>query len=365
MENLLQDILQSIFSLCTPYERVLLSRVCKQFQELIGLEVYHSYYLYSLEWLTPETPLDKRFLNLIARKTYKAGKLDLQTVTILEARGHNLSEIRIRMGDYVSLADDDDCDEDYHSNYSKTNNLLSEDGFNSSNHNNDYSETNDLLIEGWFSSSNSKHDDCDICNYNDCDYDDCDYDVCCDNSHPNFSKTNKLLGCIYYNGYKSLFEGNKHDEIFDEMNKENHFTNWLYHLTYKSDAITTAMCLTQVRDIEQHLEFLLHKAVQFVWVDNAESLSVILKFTKPRLGYFPFKGFLHIIYVQICARDAVKCYLEITKNYDIAMDGIAEIFHSKGILGFCESEKYSFWTPITRMVLDKYQLIRDPFICHS
>lgn len=93
----MDDILISIFLRCSAYDRMMLSRTCKQFSLLLP-NAYHKYYLYSLEWLTPETPIDKRFLNLIARKTYKAGKLDLETVEILESRGHSMVETRTRMG---------------------------------------------------------------------------------------------------------------------------------------------------------------------------------------------------------------------------------------------------------------------------
>lgn len=60
MDILPRELYTYIFSFCDPYSRIAISKACKKFKSITGENIYRDYYLYSLEWLTPETGLAKR-----------------------------------------------------------------------------------------------------------------------------------------------------------------------------------------------------------------------------------------------------------------------------------------------------------------
>lgn len=123
---------------------------------------------------------------------------------------------------------------------------------------------------------------------------------------------------------------NKHDELRKVVSRY----DMIGFLTYNSDAITTAICLTQIHTIDDRIfNILSYIASKFIWVDNGESLDVILKFLKPRVSEYYTLEFILLNTFRCYNRDAVNCYLVINKYYDTStMNIYAEIYEAKGIL---------------------------------
>jgi len=300
--NLLDEAVTLILSECSGLDLIHASQVNRQLQKCANeiarnvhgaKDVYHSYYLYSLNYLTRHTPLDKRCFAHIARKTCKAGRLSLEDLEYFEQKYSSSEDIKVK---YTLLE-------------MRRRLLRLEKDTGRVFDSRDPENPKIFLCEEWY-----------------------------------FLRTNFHRGVELEARY-----GEIHPSL----------------LFYSSDARMTALVLAASRDIEKDLTGLTMTAVRFVWVDNAESLEVILKYMKSRIEEKIYNGILAVATYFTAFRDAVKCYLLLRKIFKedmtIMMEIIACLCNSIGITGYSSAELNFLGRMLKPLVGYLNSKIKSPF----
>lgn len=298
--NLLDEILLYIFTYVECYDLISLSRTCHQFDKLISdnigyfsdyypKDVYHLYYLYSLKNLTKHTPLDKRDFALLARKACKGNRFTTNDLDYyFEKLRHQMEKEMIQ----ITVLDNDPS-----TLQSTTTGMI-------------FTELRMRLgleapITPLWSIS---------------------YDPAESNARKLMCKISGGEYTLYRSIKNGTFNFSSSIDLFTlsevrEISVVTNSHNYLYQilqtsnsdveiLSYKSDAITTAMVLAKYQLNSYHATaVLINKILQLVWVDNSESFLVMIKYMYPRLNFLHLVAALNHISVYIAFRDAIDCYL--------------------------------------------------------
>lgn len=341
---ILDELLVCIFANCSIRDVVDVSRVCKRFQTVtntylvgnavcglpthldfplkeIARDVYHAYYLYSLTYLTKDTPLDKRNFALLARKSIKAGLLSLTDLEYFEKklRPKIEAELKVWEGREIMTIS---CGTDgvHEIKYRPMSGQFTETG-------QVFVEMHMRLtgeVEGVETTGKIYR------------------------SSKSYTYQAKKLGFRlpkYVDIVVEAADKNKH-KVFEDIIKARLYP-FPYGLTPRSDGFTTAMAFTQMKDPFLYLGEILDLLKEFIQVDNAGSFAVIVKYLRPRLNRLQFLGLLGQISYNIAYKDAVNCYFAFKELCDhehhvVVLESLAYVNGSLGIAGYSDTQLDTF-----------------------